>query len=145
MAGVEPNSVKPGWAFVPALLGMGAVAFPLQQIPNSLNNLVELFVVIAEAIEVDFEDLEGGAEVDGFLEVLQEILLHLALVVVPPLFEVAIARALQGYLVDLLGFDLEVHLLDVPFEAFVGGSLEELRILDNLLDAVVLHYNIYIT
>ena len=142
---MEPNGVKPGRALVPALLGVGAVAFPLQQLPNSLNNLVELFVVIAEAIEVDFEDLEGGAEVDGLLEVLQEIPLHFPLVVVSPLFEVAVARALEGYLVDLFGLDLEVHLLNIPFEGFIGGPLEELRVLNYLLDAVVLHSNIYTT
>ena len=142
---MEPNSVKSGWALVLALLGMGAVAFPLKQFLNGLNNLVELFIVIAEAIVVNFEDLEGGAEVDGVPEILQEILLHFPLVVVPSLFEVAVARALQGYLVDLLGLDLEVHLLDVLFEAFVRGRLEELCVLDYLLDAVVLHSNIYIT
>lgn len=111
---------------------------------NHRDDLQKTPVFNTEAEELDFEDFETCALVEGIGEVIEEVILHFGLVSVVLLFEVTIAKTLHVELLDVLWLDGNGKAFYVLFEDFEATGLKEARILLKFLDLdfFFLHNNI---
>ena len=104
------------------------------------DNFEKGAILDAEAVELNFQNLQATALVQRLFQVAYVILLQLCLDFFLTFLEIAVARALQKKLLDGFGFDGNHQIAEIIHKHFEFAGLEVTCISVQFVYLVVLHH-----